>query len=181
MGSKQVRHQHVVILSLLQKLGLDAQILTSNPKRLTRWRCSLASTFCVQKHHAGPSGWRDTENNVIHALPRIPQSSKSFLFSLEQKPPTQADINKQRHLFSYVIETVEVALASGVASPGHVSAGFSVFLPLWGYIPAWVDIIIHNFPSSRLPFLKSPNRAQEIMALFSRNPGGYLLLLCWPC
>lgn len=98
-----------------------------------------------------------------------------FIFT-GTETPTQADLNTQRHLLSYVSEKVELAFASGAASSRHLSA---IFLPLWGYLPSWDDFIVLDYSSSKTPFLKSPNQAQERMAIFSRFSGEHLLALCW--
>lgn len=56
---------------LLHTLGLDDQVLTSNTERLPPHPfIHSVSTYCMQKHHAGPSGGRDIKKNDIHALPR---------------------------------------------------------------------------------------------------------------
>lgn len=124
-------------------------------------------------------GEGDTKKNDIHALPRISQPIKIIFIYTETENPAQADLNKGGYS---VIETIDVEFASSdTALFRHVSAGSSDFWPRWGCLPSWVDFIVHGYPSCKLTFLKSPNQAQERMAIFFRNPGEHLLALCWLC
>lgn len=105
-------------------------------------------------------------------LPRISQPIKITFVYTGTETPTQADLDKGRHLFGHVIETIDVIFAAfDAASFRHMSVGSSVFWPHRSCLPSWVDFIVHGYPSSKLPFLKSPNQAQERMAMVFRNPG----------
>lgn len=65
----------------------------------------------MQKHHVGPSGRRNRTND-IHVLPRTAQPIKIILIFSGPETSTQANLNLKRHLFSSVIETLEVEFPS---------------------------------------------------------------------